>query len=61
MVAALVRWQFALAVGDPFTDAPDERVIGGAGLREGRNVAQLGGPIIPVAVFGPANWCSSNL
>ena len=47
MVAALVRWQFALAAGDPFTDAPAERVIGGAGLREGRNVAQLGGPIIP--------------
>ena len=47
MVAALVRWQFALAAGDPFTDAPAERVIGGVSLREGRNVAQLGGPIIP--------------
>ena len=47
MVAALVRWQFALAVGDPFTDAPAERVIGNVALREGRNVAQLGGPIIP--------------
>ena len=47
MVAALVRWQFALAVGDPFTDAPAERVIGNVALREGRNVATLGGPIIP--------------
>ena len=47
MVAALVRWQFALAVGDPFTDALAERVIGNVALHEGRNVAQLGGPIIP--------------
>ena len=47
MVAALVRWQFDLDGSDVFTDAPAERVIGGAGLREGRNVAQLGGPIIP--------------
>ena len=47
MVAALVRWQFALTAGDPFTDAPAERVIGNVALREGRNVAQLGGPVIP--------------
>ena len=53
MVAALVRWQFALAAGDPFTDAPDERVIGGVSLREGRNVAQLGGPIIPSQCSAP--------
>ena len=35
MVAALVRWQFALTAGDPFTDAPAERVIGNVALREG--------------------------
>ena len=47
MVAALVRWQFALAAGDAFVNAPAERVIGDVSLREGRNVSVLGGPDIP--------------
>ena len=47
MVAALVRWQFDLDGNSGWSNAPAERVIGGAGLREGRNVAQLGGPVIP--------------
>ena len=47
MVAALVRWQFALAAGGAFADAPAERVIGDVSLREGRNVSVLGGPDIP--------------
>ena len=47
MVAALVRWQFDLDGNSGWSNAPAERVIGDAKLREGRNVAQLGGPIIP--------------
>ena len=47
MVAALIRWQFALTAGDAFTDAPAERVIGNVAMREGRNVSVLGGPDIP--------------
>ena len=47
MVAALVRWQFDLDGNSGWSNAPAERVIGNAALREGRNVAVLGGPVIP--------------
>ena len=47
MVAALVRVQFDLDDSGAFANAPAERVIGNIGVREGRNVAQLGGPDIP--------------
>ena len=47
MVAALVRIQFDLDDSGAFANAPAERVIGNIGIREGRNVARLGGPDIP--------------
>ena len=47
MVAALVLWQFDLDGNSGWSNAPAERVIGNVGLREGRNVEQLGGPVIP--------------
>ena len=62
MVAALVRWQFcphrwAIA----FTDAPAERVIGNAGLREkGATWRNWAGRLSPRSV-PRCNWYSTTL
>ena len=47
MPAALTRVEFDLAGEGVWTAAVTDHVIGNIGLREGRNIARLGGPDIP--------------